>query len=136
MKHLLTVLILLYSIQSHAEQELDPYSKDALTKTQDLLNSQVKRQEFIDKDQKAKAADDFVKQNVSSNPQINNEIYGLAADVFEKIAKDANGDATKMKEALDNYLRNPAAFAEKWTSEQKSKLNSISNKVPPQQNRP
>ena len=101
-------------------------------KTQELLRNKAARDK-ANKTINAKAAqkaDQFAGQTVGNNPEAKEQMYGLAADVFEILVKDANGDPEKMQEMLTQYLLNPAAFAAKLTPEQQAKLRNISGSVP------
>src|SRR6185437_4064601 len=98
--------------------------------TQDLLRNQADRQKAINGDSKAQSADGYVNNITGSNQQTNNDIYGLAADVFTNITKDSKGDPQKMQEEMDAFSKNPSAFLNKMTPEQRQKLEDITKRIP------
>lgn len=112
------------------DEDLDPASQEALSKTQYLLHDKKKRDEAISKDAKAQNADAFVKKITGGDSKLDSEVYALAADVFAAVVKDAKGDPAKMKEAMDRFSKNPEGFASKWTPEQRAKLKQLSEKIP------
>jgi len=101
----------------------------ALQNTQDMLRDQQGRAAEIQRSERARQVDQGVR-NLAGSQQNTDDIYGLAADVFANITKEAGGDPEKMQKLLNEAQKNPAAFAEKWTPEQKAKLKDIGTKIP------
>jgi hypothetical protein len=128
---ILALLFCLFALSPGAAwgEDLDGASQDALNKTQNLLNDRQQREAAVKKDRKSTAADQYVKQLTDGNDKTNNEIYELAAQVFQTVVKDANGDPKKMQEALDRFKRNPQEFASEFTPEQRAKLHEIAEKL-------
>lgn len=120
------LLSLLMSLPSYAD---DAVNDQALRQTQTLLKDKKARESALNtKD--AKAADQNVKDLTGNNPVLTDEIYGLAAEVFEIIVKESGGDPDKMSELLSSYQKDPASFANKFSASQKAKLRDISSQVP------
>lgn len=113
-----------------ASTSIDNASSKALSQTQDLLNNSEARNKAIQGNSRAESADNFVKKATGGNAQTSNEIYGLAADVFANVVKDAHGDPKKMQEEIDKFEKDPSAFAAKWTPEQRAKLKALSQRLP------
>ena len=109
--------------------QLDAYDQEALQKTQELLKNSVERNQAIQKDDKAKAVDKHVQQMFGGDAQATDDIYKLAAELFADLAKDSKGDPEAMKKFLEEFHRDPAAFAKQWTPEQLHRLKELSNKV-------
>ena len=130
------IAICLVSIQvygqssSGASTPLDASSSKALSQTEDLLNNSDARNKAIQGNSQAEAADSFVKKVTGGNAQTSNEVYGLAADVFANIVKDAHGDPKKTQEEINLFEKDPSAFAAKWTPEQRAKLKALSQRLP------
>ena len=131
-KSILFVIIFSFQFAVAGDQDtaLDPSSTAALSQTQSLLNNPNQRQQNINKNGgDAKKADDFVKQLTGSAP-VSNDIYALAAEVFGAVVQNCHGDPVKMAAALQEFQKNPEAFAASWTPEQKKKLHDLSLRVP------
>lgn len=107
----------------------DKYDEEALQKTVELLKNQSEREKSIKGDSSAEKADAYTKSLFGGDSQSTNDVYGLASDVFQDLAKKADGDPEKMKALIEEFQRDPAAFAEMWSPEQKKRLKEISNKV-------
>lgn len=104
--------------------------QEALKNTQDMLRDAKARDAAIQQTgERARQVDQGVR-NLAGSQQNADDIYGLAADVFANITKEAGGDPEKMQKLLNEAQKNPAAFAEKWTPEQKQKLGEIGTKIP------
>ena len=113
-------------------EELDKASQEALSQTQQLLTNLSERKEAVNKDPKAKAADSMVDQAIGFEGENKDAVYQLASEVFADLVKQTGGDGKKMQELISDFKRDPAAFAEKWSPEQKAKLKAIADKVGPQ----
>ncbi len=130
------IAVCLISIQAFgqssdgASTSIDNASSKALSQTQDLLNNPEARNKAIQGNSRAESADSFVKKVTGGNAQTSNEVYGLAADVFANVVKDAHGDPKKMQEEIDKFEKDPAAFAAAWTPEQRAKLKELSQRLP------
>jgi hypothetical protein len=104
-------------------------NEDAKVKTQQLLTNPDARNKAIATDPKAQQADAFIKNLTGNDAALTEEVYALAADVFANVVKDCNGNATKMKAAMEKFAKDPNAFAATWTESQKVQLQKLENKL-------
>jgi hypothetical protein len=103
--------------------------QQGLQETQGLLRSKSQREEYFKKDAKAKEMGDKV-QSLTGSGAEQEQVYDLAAQVMEKIAKESNGDPAKMQKLLDEAQKNPQAFYDRYFSaEQKAKVREVANKI-------
>jgi len=107
-------------------ERLDSDQEKALSDVMDLLKSPVKRQSAIDSDPKAKEADRFLKEWGGNQSE---DIYELAAQIFQSLALEAGGDADKMAELLSKAQKDPESFAKKLSPAQKERLKKIVGKI-------
>jgi len=117
------------SKKSDANVREQAANENALRQTLELLRNKNVRDQNVNSPD-AKRVNDGLDKMTGGNSALNEEMYSLAADIFETMYKEANGDPVKMQELLNNYLKNPDSFATKWTPEQKAKLKSISERIP------
>jgi hypothetical protein len=110
-------------------QEMEPASEIALLQTQELLRDPKARHEAVKKDAKACDVDAGVRK-IAGSQEAAEAIYDLSADVMETVTREAGGDSEKMRGLLIEALKNPEAFVEKFTPEQKAKLKAIAARVP------
>jgi hypothetical protein len=118
----------LISTSAFASDELDPGSRDALAKTDDLLRSPDARQELFQKDAQARATNEQVVSMAGSDANAQ-AIYELAAEVFGTLTKEANGDPQKMLQLLQQAQAHPEAFAKAFTPEQRAQLEALTKKI-------
>jgi hypothetical protein len=102
-------LILLAAGPLHA-QALDPTAQEALTATLRVLRDPALRAPAVAGDPRAAVIDGQV-QSMTGSPQLTQEVYDLAALIFEDLTRTTGGDATRMRETLELGARDPAAFA-------------------------
>lgn len=101
----------------------DP-TEEALRNTIEVLNSPGERSEIISKDPAAKRADSQVEALVGTG-QNKDKLYALAGKLMESLSKRAGGDPEKMAKLLEEAQRNPAAFAEGFTPEERKMLKEL-----------
>jgi hypothetical protein len=118
-----------FTLVTVAHAELDKQDEQALKETQQLMTNKEERTKAIQKDPKAQTADANLKALMGGNANATEEVYALAADVFANVMKEANGDVGKMQEMMAKFMRDPAAFANSWTPEQKAKLKLLAEKI-------
>lgn len=116
--------LVLSASNSFAEGTIDP-----LKETQKVLTDKAKRNEAIKQEgSKAKAADEYAEKVAGS--QGKEEMYGMSAELMTMIEKEAGGDADKMMKILEEAQRNPEAFYNRFSPEQKAKIKAIADKAP------
>lgn len=121
-------LIFLFCPSSRATDDA-AINENAKAQTQQLLTDPAARNKAIGKDPKAQQADQFIKNLTGNDPGLTEEVYALAADVFSNVVKDCHGDVTKMKAAMEKFMKNPEEFAATWTDAQKTKLKDLEDKI-------
>lgn len=90
------------------------------------LTDPSKREAAIKNDPKAVKSDQMVKE---VGGEYSEEIYQLAGKVMESLASEAGGDPEKMEKILEKAQKNPEAFANTFSDEQKRMLNQLSKKI-------
>lgn len=105
---------------------------DPAEETRRLLVSPDARGRNADKDPTAKKADDYAR-SVAGSKENSQGLYELSAEIFARLEKQANGDPEKLQKLMIEAARNPAAFGETFTPEERKKLKEISNRSPHQQ---
>lgn len=102
--------------------------ESALRSTQSMLTDPAQRQAEINKTPEGRAAAERL-EKLGGTPEVNEQIYYLAADVFQNIVFETGGDVQKMKAILERAQKNPEEFARKLSETQKIKLKSISKSI-------
>lgn len=127
MKNLAPFLVCAWvcAVSLHAET---PDETKALDETLSILISPDQRKQILDKDPKAKEADDFALQ-VGGNAANQQKIYELAAKVMADLAKNGNWNPDKMMEILDKANKDPESFAKTFSPEQKKMLQDLAAEI-------
>lgn len=109
--------------------DLDEHEQKGLTDTKKLLVSPGERNQAIKGDKRAMDVDAKV-ESLAGNTENKEEIYGIAAEVMEKITQEANGDPAVMQKMLLDAQANPKAFYEKYfTDAAKARTRGVANKI-------
>lgn len=111
---------------------VDTASTTALVDTQNMLTDPAARAQGVKLHPMGTDVDNQVKQ-LGGSSENTDDIYGLAADVFGELMKEAGGDPLKAQELVQEATKNPAAWASKWTPEQQAKLKALSGRLPASQ---
>lgn len=109
-------------------QALDAASTEALAATLRMLNDPASRAAAIGGDPRAAAADKQA-QSVAGSPALTQEMYGLAAEIFNDLARNSGGDVGKMSETLQRAQTDPAGFAALLSPGTLEKLRALSVKI-------
>ena len=104
-------------------------TKDALEQTQQLLIDPANRDEVIRGNADAKNTDKALNDLVGNRVE-QQRVYELAADILGSIVTKSEGDPQKMDKLLEDAKKNPEAFANTFTPEQKKTLSDIAAKTP------
>jgi hypothetical protein len=75
------------------------------------------------------AAADAQGQALAGSPELSEEIYRLAATIFEEITRDSGGDIAKVSEALERGQRDPAGFAAMLSPGTQQRLRELGVKI-------
>lgn len=118
MKILILFLATSFTIPSFA---LDEHSQKALDETQQLLRDKKQREKAAGENDQTKKADSYIDE-IGANKDAT---YDLSADIFAELVKRANGDPAVMQKLLEEASRDPAAFANSLSADQKAKIKGI-----------
>jgi hypothetical protein len=118
-----TQIFPVFALAQTAKSTADDNLTDMQKVQRDLVDP--KRRKDMIKDPKAKDADANVQKlgGTEANQQM---IYELAAQVFGNM-KDKSPD--EMMKILEQAQRDPAAFAESWSPEQREKLKRLGQSI-------
>jgi len=111
-------LALIHSAAAYAQ--LGSHEEQGLKDTKEFLQNSKERQEWIDKNEKAKDVDKKV-DSLAGSKENKDEIYGIAADVMEKLTRETQGDPQAMQKILQEAQSNPQAFYNKYFDEKSQK---------------
>lgn len=101
----------------------------ALQQTQSLLANPQAVAEYEKTHPDAAKANANVQTLTGGNTQDTASLYKLAADIFENVVKESNGDPAAMSASLAQAMKNPQGFADKLTSQQQTELKSLTQKI-------
>jgi hypothetical protein len=128
-KRLATALLLLtLSAAPAPAQTLDPAAAEALATTLRMLADPDARGRIIAADPAAAEIDKQV-QGMAGSSALAHEVYGIAAEVFADLARNAGGDPKRMSEALESAKTDPAGFAAMLRPETLQRLRELSSKI-------
>ena len=101
----------------------------ALQQTQSLLLNPQAVAEYAKTHPDAAKANANIQTLTGGNTQDTASLYKLAADIFENVVKESNGDPAAMSAALAQAMKNPQGFADKLTPQQQTELKSLTQKI-------
>ena len=129
MKIAAVVAALLLSLipAAHAD-ETGTTDEAALAKTQQLLKDPAKRAAATRGDPAASAADAQVRGLAKSEADTQ-AIYDLSAEVLATLVELTGGDPAKMAALLEEAKAHPEKLAEKFTPQQRAKLEQIARQL-------
>jgi hypothetical protein len=108
-----------------AEEKLDANDQIALMQTQALLKDKNLREEAAKNDPKASAVMSQIKTLSGGNAGKEEEMYGVASDIFKDVATQEGGDRSKIDARLQNALKDPEAFINSLSPEQRAKMKNL-----------
>jgi len=135
MKAWLLVLTLLAAPLLAGAQSLDSASQEALAAVLRMLQDPALRAGAIASDPNAAAADRQLRGLAADNPAVTQELYDLAAQIFEDLTRGAGGDAQAMTQSLARAQSDPAAFAALLSPRTLERLRALSIKLSDQPRR-
>jgi hypothetical protein len=121
------LFILINSSVSFADLETDR----AIEEVQKMMESPEFQKNAAKDNKEAAAVADHVK-TISGNPQNEQDIYKLAAEVLGNMKGMTPEQMTRL---LEQASKDPAAFAKTWSPEQLAKLKELSGRLPAAQNK-
>lgn len=122
-------LALLCAAPPLAAQTLDPVSQEALAATLRMLRDPALRGPAISRNAQADGIDRQVQGMVGGSPQLAQEFYELAAQIFGELAQGTGGDVAKLNEALERAKSDPAAFAALLSPQTLERLRALALKI-------
>jgi hypothetical protein len=73
--------------------------------------------------------DPRLKEALADSPDLNQELYELAAQIFSEIAEATGGDESKMDEMVARGKSDPAAFAASLSPATRARLRALAEKI-------
>lgn len=122
-------LALLCAAPPLAAQTLDPASQEALAATLMMLRDPALRGPAISGNAQAAGIDRQVQGMVGGSPQLAQEFYELAAEIFDELAQGTGGDVVRLNEALERAKSDPAAFATLLSPATLERLRALALKI-------
>ena len=109
-------------------QALDQASTEALAATLRMLADPAARGAAIGANPGATAADKQV-QSLGGSPALTQQLYELAGQIFEELARNSGGDVAKMTESLQRAQSDPAGFAAMLSPRTLDRLRELATKI-------
>lgn len=128
MRFILGLLGLCLISQVGLANSLSAEDKEALRKTQEVLNNPQLRQDYLSKASDGQKVGNKLNA-VTKDPKQQNEIYNLSSEIFADMVKEAGGNEVKLMELLSNAQKNPKGFANSLKPEHRQKLKSLGHKI-------
>lgn len=127
---ILSLLLLLATPDSRAQENLDAASEEALRRTQSLMTNPGERDKMIRDNPELQAMEHNINNVAAGNGTVKNGIYDISSKVFATIVKKSNGDATKMKLLLQEAQSNPEKFYnENFSAAEQAAIRGIAQEV-------
>ena len=122
-----TLVVFFVSVSAGA-QTLDAASQQALTETLKLLRDPALRDAAIAGSPQAGGIDRQI-QSMAGSPELTQEIYELAAEIFSDLTRGTGGDVGRMSEALERARTDPAAFAAMLSPSTLARLQAVAGRI-------
>ena len=116
------------AVPSAHAQNLDAASSEALAATLEMLTDPSQRAGAIAGNSDARAVDQKIR-SLTGSDQLTEELYGLAAQIFEDLGRSQGGDVGKMLDALEQGQQDPAAFAAMLSPATLARLRELATKI-------
>jgi hypothetical protein len=116
-------------------QTLEPASQEALGAVLRMLQEPGFRAGAIAGSPDAATADRQLRALARNDPALTQELYDLAAQIFEDLTRGAGGDANAMAQALTRAQSDPAAFAALLSPRTLERLRALAVKLSDQPRR-
>ena len=116
------------AVPSAHGQNLDAASSEALAATLEMLTDPSQRAGAIAGNSDARAVDQKIR-SLTGSDQLTEELYGLAAQIFEDLGRCQGGDVGKMLGALEQGQQDPAALAAMLSPATLARLRELATKI-------
>jgi len=110
-------------------EPMDANILKALEETQAVIRNPGERADVAAKSPAAQEAARRVDM-LGGSAENSEAIFELAAQIMGDLAKQTGGDPDKMQQILDQAAKNPEAFGNRLTPQQKQKLHELSLRLP------
>lgn len=130
LRALAAALLVALSTGLASAQATDPASAEALAAVLHMLRDPALRGGAIAESPQGRAADAEVQALTRGAPALNQEVYELAAMVFEDLTRASGGDVGAMSEALSRAQADPAGFAATLSPRTLERLRALGSKLP------
>jgi len=109
-------------------QAMDPTSADSLAAALKVLTDPAGRGALIGSNPSAAEVDRQV-QALTGSPELTEEVYALAGQVFADLMKSAGDDMGKLADSLSRARTDPAGFAAELSPETLQRLVALAAKI-------
>jgi hypothetical protein len=124
----LALLLALFPPAPARAQALDPTATEALSATLRMLLDPAQRSAAIAGSPQAGAVDQQIRALTGSDA-LTQELFALAADVFQELTQASGGDPVKMTQTLDRARTDPAGFAAMLSPATLERLRQLSTRI-------
>jgi hypothetical protein len=122
-------IALLGLVLSSSSFALDKEQQDALKDTDDLLTNQQRLDAFAKENPDAKNALGDVKKLTGGDPKAMAEVNAISSSVFQDLVKGSGGDEAAVMQKLQEGLKNPAAFMQNLSPEQRARIQKLGAEI-------
>jgi hypothetical protein len=110
-------------------ESLDPTSADSLRDVLRMLEDPAARTGAERTGKQTPPLDPRLKGALADSPELNQELYELAAQIFSEITEATGGDESKMDEMVARGKSDPAAFAASLSPATRARLRALAEKI-------
>ena len=122
-------LLLLACSPPAGAQSPDAGTNDALSATLRMLLDPTLRSAALAGSPQGGALDQQLRSLTGGSDALTQELFALAADVFQEMTQATGGDAMKMTQTLDRARSDPSAFAAMLSPQTLERLRQLSIKI-------
>jgi len=124
----LALAVIVMAVVPASSQTLDAASAEALAATLRMLADPSQRAGAIAANPDAQAVDQKIR-GLAGSDQLTEEMYGLAAQIFDDLSRSQGGDVGKILGALEQGQKDPATFAAMLTPATLARLRELATKI-------
>ncbi|HTO14050.1 MAG TPA: hypothetical protein VMQ51_20925 [Candidatus Binatia bacterium] len=123
------IAVLALTCRPVGAQALDTSSQEALGTVLRMLQEPAARGAAIAGDARAGAADTQIQSLTHGSPALTQEVYELAAQIFEDIARSAGGDVQAINQILARAQADPASLTTSLSPATLARLRALAEKL-------
>ena len=128
--HVIVTALLLALTAGVAGAQTDAASQEALAAVLRMLRDPALRGGAIADSPQGRAADADVQALTRGVPALNQDVYELAAMIFEDLTRASGGDVGAMSQALSRAQADPTGFAATLSPRTLERLRALGAKLP------